>query len=90
MGNIIAWIVLGLVAGAIAKLIYPGRQGGGILATMVLGIVGAFLGGAIFTLLTTGKLVLAATNAFNIPSIFVAVVGALVAIWLWNLINRTA
>jgi uncharacterized membrane protein YeaQ/YmgE (transglycosylase-associated protein family) len=41
--NIIAWIVLGLLAGAIAKLIYPGRQGGGILSTMVLGIVGALL-----------------------------------------------
>ncbi|MBD2185108.1 GlsB/YeaQ/YmgE family stress response membrane protein [Planktothrix sp. FACHB-1355] len=90
MGNIIAWIVLGLVAGAIAKLVYPGRQGGGILATMVLGIVGAFLGGTIFTLLQTGRLVLTANAAFNIPSIFVAVVGALVAIWLWNLINRTA
>ena len=42
--GIIAWIVLGLIAGALAKLIYPGHQGGGILATMVLGIVGAFLG----------------------------------------------
>jgi uncharacterized membrane protein YeaQ/YmgE (transglycosylase-associated protein family) len=37
--NIIAWIILGLLAGAIAKWIFPGRQGGGFLATMVLGII---------------------------------------------------
>ena len=42
MLNIIAWAVLGLIAGAIGKAIYPGTQGGGILATMALGIAGAF------------------------------------------------
>ena len=47
--NIIAWVILGLLAGAIAKAIYPGYQGGGILATMVLGIIGAFVGGTLFT-----------------------------------------
>ena len=45
MGGIIAWIVLGLIAGAIAKAIYPGTQGGGFLATTGLGIVGALVGG---------------------------------------------
>ena len=43
--GIIAWIVLGLIAGAIAKAIYPGHQGGGFLATTGLGIVGALVGG---------------------------------------------
>ena len=43
--GIIAWIVLGLIAGAIAKAIMPGRSGFGWLATIVLGIVGALLGG---------------------------------------------
>ncbi|MCZ0901822.1 GlsB/YeaQ/YmgE family stress response membrane protein, partial [Microcoleus sp. HI-ES] len=43
--GIIAWIVLGLIAGAIAKAIYPGTQGGGFLATTGLGIVGALVGG---------------------------------------------
>jgi uncharacterized membrane protein YeaQ/YmgE (transglycosylase-associated protein family) len=42
--GIISWIVLGLIAGAIAKLIYPGTQGGGFLSTMILGVVGAFMG----------------------------------------------
>ena len=45
--SIIAWVILGLLAGAIAKAIYPGRQGGGLLSTMVLGVVGAFLGGTL-------------------------------------------
>lgn len=45
--TIIAWLILGLLAGAIAKAIYPGAQGGGILSTMLLGIVGAFVGGSL-------------------------------------------
>jgi uncharacterized membrane protein YeaQ/YmgE (transglycosylase-associated protein family) len=80
--NIIAWIVLGLLAGAIAKLIYPGRQGGGILSTMVLGIVGAFIGGTLMTLIDTGTLQITAT-ALSLPGVFVAVLGSLIAIWLW-------
>ncbi|PZP23318.1 MAG: GlsB/YeaQ/YmgE family stress response membrane protein, partial [Cutibacterium granulosum] len=45
--GIIAWIVLGLIAGAIAKAIMPGEQGGGWFATLILGVVGAMLGGFI-------------------------------------------
>ena len=85
--NILAWVVLGLLAGAIAKAIYPGYQGGGILSTILLGIVGAFLGGTLMTLLQTGKLQLAAT-AFSLPGLFVAVLGALLAIWIWHKVGR--
>jgi uncharacterized membrane protein YeaQ/YmgE (transglycosylase-associated protein family) len=60
--NIIAWILLGLIAGAIAKAIYPGDQGGGILATMILGIIGAFIGGTLGVFLQTGTLQLAAAG----------------------------
>jgi uncharacterized membrane protein YeaQ/YmgE (transglycosylase-associated protein family) len=89
--NIIAWIVLGLLAGAIAKAIYPGSQGGGILTTMVLGIVGAFVGGSIATFATTGKLALtAAGTGLSVPGIFIAVLGAIVAIFVWGLINRSS
>jgi len=87
MTNIIAWVVLGLLAGAIAKAIYPGRQRGGILATMALGIVGAFVGGSLLTLLQTGRLALVAAS-FSLPGLVVAVIGAIVAIWLWQLINK--
>jgi uncharacterized membrane protein YeaQ/YmgE (transglycosylase-associated protein family) len=87
--NLIAWIVLGLLAGALAKAIYPGYQGGNILSTIVLGIVGAFVGGTLATLLQTGTLQLTATT-FSLPGLFVAVIGALVAIWIWHMINRRA
>lgn len=47
MLNLIGWAVAGLIIGAIARLLVPGRQTMGLLMTMVLGIVGAFIGGAI-------------------------------------------
>ncbi|MBD0263058.1 MAG: GlsB/YeaQ/YmgE family stress response membrane protein [Tolypothrix sp. Co-bin9] len=85
--NILAWIVLGLLAGAIAKAIYPGRQGGGILGTMLLGIIGAFVGGTLTSLLTTGTLQLTASS-LSIPGVFVAVLGAMIAVFLWNWFSR--
>jgi uncharacterized membrane protein YeaQ/YmgE (transglycosylase-associated protein family) len=87
--NLLVWAILGIIAGAIAKAIYPGTQGGGILSTMILGVIGAFVGGSIFTLINTGKLALVSTGAsLSIPSIFVAVVGAMIAIFLWGLVTR--
>ncbi|NJL40309.1 MAG: GlsB/YeaQ/YmgE family stress response membrane protein [Leptolyngbyaceae cyanobacterium RM2_2_4] len=80
--GILAWIVLGLIAGAIAKAIYPGRQSGGILGTMLLGIVGAFLGGTIYTLLTEGTFAIASVG-FTIPGLVIAVLGAMLAIFLY-------
>jgi uncharacterized membrane protein YeaQ/YmgE (transglycosylase-associated protein family) len=85
--NILAWIVLGLLAGAIAKAIYPGYQPGGILATLLLGIVGAFIGGTLYNMLTTGSLAIVSTG-LSIPGLVIAVLGALVAIWLWGAINN--
>ncbi|MEQ9553746.1 MAG: GlsB/YeaQ/YmgE family stress response membrane protein [Coleofasciculus sp. G3-WIS-01] len=81
--NILAWIVLGLLAGAIAKAIYPGHQGGNIISTLLLGIVGAFVGGTLATLLTTGELAMTAT-ALSIPGIVLAVLGAILAIFIWQ------
>lgn len=87
--NILAWVILGLLAGAIAKAIYPGAQGGGILGTILLGIIGAFVGGTLATLLQTGTLQLTATS-LSLPGVFLAVLGAIVAIWIWNYFNRRA
>ncbi|WP_016949196.1 GlsB/YeaQ/YmgE family stress response membrane protein [Anabaena sp. PCC 7108] len=87
--NIIAWIVLGLLAGALAKAVYPGYQGGGILSTMILGIVGAFIGGTLFTLIRTGTLQLT-TATLSIPGILVAIIGAIIAIYLWGLFQRSS
>ena len=88
--NIIAWIVLGLIAGAIAKAVDPQARGGGIFSTILLGIVGAFVGGSLGMWFSTGHLGLAATS-LSIPGIAVAVIGAIVAVFIWNLIaGRTA
>ena len=80
--NVIAWIVLGIIAGAIAKAVYPGHQGGSILGTMVLGIVGAFIGGTVFTLISTGTLAFTSAS-LSIPGIIVAVIGAVIALFLY-------
>jgi uncharacterized membrane protein YeaQ/YmgE (transglycosylase-associated protein family) len=85
--NIITWIILGLLAGAIGKAIYPGHQGGGILTTMLLGIIGAFIGGSIVTLLNTGTLQLTAAT-LSIPGLIVAIIGAMIAIFLWGLMTQ--
>lgn len=87
--NIIAWVILGLVAGAIAKAVYPGHQGGGFLATTLLGIVGAFVGGTIVTLLETGTFAITSAT-LSIPGILVAVLGAIVAIFLYYQFSRRA
>ncbi len=86
--NIIAWIILGLLAGAIAKAIVPGRQGGGWLSTMVLGVIGAFVGGTLHTFIQTGHLQLVASD-LSIPGVVVAVFGAIVAIFLFGLMSRS-
>lgn len=57
IGHIIGWIVLGIVAGAIARLLVPGRQPMGLLATMALGIVGSFVGGFIASLFNGGDMI---------------------------------
>lgn len=90
MLNVIAWIVLGLIAGAIAKAIYPGHQGGGILATIILGILGALVGGWLGNALFPGATGAAAASvgAFSLGSIFFAVLGAVILIFIWGLITR--
>jgi uncharacterized membrane protein YeaQ/YmgE (transglycosylase-associated protein family) len=92
--NILGWAVLGLVAGAIAKMVYPGAQGGGLIATMVLGIVGAFVGGTLYTLISTGKFAIVSAGAVSagalIPSLIFAILGSMVAIFLWGLVTGNA
>ena len=81
--GIIAWIVFGLIAGAIAKAIMPGRDSGGILVTMLIGIVGAFLGGFLGNLITNNGL-----NGFSLWSILLAVVGSLILLWIYRATTR--
>ena len=85
--NIIAWIILGLLAGAIAKAIVPGYQGGNWLATMVLGIVGAFIGGTLHSFIQNGNLQLTAPG-LSIGGVVIAVLGAIIAIFLYGTLAR--
>lgn len=87
MWGLISWVVLGLIAGALAKLIYPGDQGGGIIATIGLGILGALAGGWLGKVLlgTSGG---ASAGVISIPSIIFAVLGAIILIFIWGLFTR--
>jgi uncharacterized membrane protein YeaQ/YmgE (transglycosylase-associated protein family) len=82
--GIIAWIVLGLLAGAIAKAILPGTQGGGWIITLLLGVVGALLGGflgsAIFGVGLQGF--------FDITTWLLAIGGAIVVLLIYGLVTR--
>jgi uncharacterized membrane protein YeaQ/YmgE (transglycosylase-associated protein family) len=81
--GIIAWIVLGLIAGAIAKLLMPGNDPGGFIVTILIGIVGAVIGGFIGTQLGFGPV-----TGFNLPSIGIAILGALVLLFILRLVRR--
>ncbi len=85
--NIIAWIILGLLAGAIAKAIVPGRQGGNWLATMFLGIVGAFIGGTLHTFIQNGNFQITAPG-LSFFGIVLAVLGSIIAIFIYEALNR--
>mgnify|MGYP003349398248 FL=1 len=87
--NIITWMILGLLAGVIAKSVYHGYQGGGMISTIILGIVGAFIGGTLFTLIRTGTLQITSAS-LSIPGVIVAVIGAIIAIYLWGLWQRSS
>ena len=78
--SLLAWIVLGLIAGFVASKIVH-RQGAGCLLDIVLGVVGAFVGGIIFTGMG-GQ----GVTGFNLWSMFVAIVGAVVVLVLYNAI----
>lgn len=83
--GIIAWIIFGLIAGAIAKLIIPGRDGGGFILTCILGVVGAVVGGWLATMFGVGGSI----SGFNLHSFLVAVVGAVVVLGVFRLLRRT-
>jgi uncharacterized membrane protein YeaQ/YmgE (transglycosylase-associated protein family) len=85
--GIITWIVVGLIAGLLGKLIMPGDDPGGIIVTILIGIVGAFIGGFVVSIFGgTG------VTGFNIWSIIVATIGAIILLAIYRLLvgGRTA
>ena len=82
--GIIGWIVLGLLAGAIAKAIMPGTQGGGWLATLVLGVVGALLGGFIGSAVFNVGL----DTFWSLQTWIVAILGSLLVLVIWGFVTK--
>ncbi len=85
--GILTWIIVGLIAGALGKLIMPGDDPGGIIVTILLGIVGAFVGGFVFNLFGG-----AGVTGLNLGSIIVATVGAIILLAIYRAVagGRTA
>lgn len=81
--GLISWILVGAIAGLLAKWIMPGSGPGGFIVTIILGMAGASVGGFVFRLLGG-----AGTTGFNVWSILVATLGAIVLLFLYGLIAR--
>jgi uncharacterized membrane protein YeaQ/YmgE (transglycosylase-associated protein family) len=81
--GILLWAVFGLIAGAIAKFVMPGKAPGGILLTIALGIVGAIAGGFIGTQLGFGDI-----SGFDFRSILLAVGGGVLVLFVYGLVTK--
>jgi uncharacterized membrane protein YeaQ/YmgE (transglycosylase-associated protein family) len=81
--SILAWVLLGLIAGAIAKALMPGKDPGGIIVTMLIGIVGAFLGGFLGNTVA-GR----GVDGLSVWSIVLAIVGSMLLLWIYRMATR--
>lgn len=82
--GIIAWILIGLLAGAIAKLLLPGKDPGGIIITMVIGVLGGLLGGWL------GKVIFDVDSIdgfFDLSTWIAAIIGSLILLVLYRVIT---
>ncbi len=85
IGAILGWIIVGLIAGALGKLIMPGDDPGGIIVTILLGIAGAFVGGFLASLIGIG-------SGNIIVTIIIATIGAIILLAIYRALvgNRSA
>jgi uncharacterized membrane protein YeaQ/YmgE (transglycosylase-associated protein family) len=83
--GILLWIVFGFIAGAVAKLVMPGPDPGGIIVTIVLGIVGAVVGGFLGTTFGFGSV-----TGFDMRSLLIAIGGALILLIGYRLVTTRA
>jgi uncharacterized membrane protein YeaQ/YmgE (transglycosylase-associated protein family) len=81
---ILTWLVVGLIAGFLAKYVVPGEGPGGIIGDIVIGIVGAFIGGWVFNLFGHGG----GVTGINFGSIIVAFVGAVILLFVIRALTR--
>ena len=86
MISLLIWLVLGFLAGYLAKFILPGRDGGGVVLTTILGILGAVVGGFIGKYFLGYPMISSFDNiGSNLPSFFSSVVGAIVVLLVFRL-----
>ena len=81
--GILSWIVMGLIVGILAKVIMPGKDPGGFIITILLGIGGAFVGGFVGSFLGLG-----AVTGFNVGSFLLATGGAILLLILYRVIKK--
>ncbi|MFT3902314.1 MAG: GlsB/YeaQ/YmgE family stress response membrane protein [Niabella sp.] len=82
--GVLSWIIFGLIAGAIAKALHPGKDPGGWIVTILIGIAGSFVGGWIgSSILGWGDV-----SGFNFKSFALAILGAVILLWLYGLITK--
>ena len=81
--GILSWIILGLIVGIIAKVIMPGKDPGGFIITIILGIAGAFIGGFIASRIGFGTV-----TGFDLRSLLIAVGGAVLLLIVYRMIKK--
>ena len=81
--GVLSWIIMGLIVGLLAKFIMPGKDPGGMIITILLGIAGAFVGGYIGSFFGLGTI-----TGFNLGSVLLAIGGALILLLLYRFIKK--
>lgn len=81
--GILSWILLGLIAGALAKFLFPGKDPGGFIVTILLGIAGAVVAGFLGTYLGWGKV-----ESLDLWGIFVSTLGAILVLFVYRLATK--
>lgn len=90
MWSLIAWVIVGGIAGWIASIVMKTDEQMGCITNIIVGMIGSLVGGAIVVLLTTGRIDLLNTsfNDLNLASILVSILGAVVFLWVVKLLRR--
>ncbi|MEI4269800.1 MAG: GlsB/YeaQ/YmgE family stress response membrane protein [Candidatus Dasytiphilus stammeri] len=81
--DLLLWIFFGLMTGIVAKWLIPGKDGGGIIITILLGIAGAVVGGWVSTLVGFRRV-----NGFNFGSFLIAIVGSIIILLIYRTIKK--
>jgi uncharacterized membrane protein YeaQ/YmgE (transglycosylase-associated protein family) len=86
MLHFIWWLIVGLVAGALARLIMPGKDPMGLLATILLGVLGSLVGGFVSTMIFSTS-----NTGFQAGGLIMSLLGAILLLWVWRMVrSRTA